>query len=176
MALLADLPVELLAEIVHDVFDSYDSNPLDIICINATFKDLGLRLLYTHLRFHSIRQLSAFASGSSQLCGGGEDGKRTQGLVGRSLSSNECPKVPYLPKTLTVTLSGGPDDFQVFRYLTGVFQRCGAVSAEDSKDGTIRQVPLDLLSLCLHSYAMNPHLRCIYEALSLVKYVHLFFP
>lgn len=145
MACLEDLPVELLAEIVFILFYGHpDASLLSILCINALIKDLLLRVLYTHLRFRSIRQLSAFAN---------------DGLVA------------YHPKTVTVTLSGGTADFDVFRQLAGVFKRCGAVGGDCSlaESGKTKQVSLDLLSLCLHSHTRNPQLRYIFEALSLVK-------
>ncbi len=146
MARLSDLPVELLSEIVFILFYGHpDTNLLSILCINLLFRDLSLRLLYTHLRFHSIRQLSTFA-------------------VGR-----EPKELAYRPKTLTVTLSGGTADFDVFRHLAGVLRRCGAVGAGPSESTKTEQVSLDVLSLCLHSHARSPHLRFIYEALSLVK-------
>lgn len=150
MALLRDLPVELLTEIIYILFYDHDdeTNPLNVLCINLLFKDLVLRLLYTHLRFRSTRQLSLF----SQKKGPEE--------------------LAYRPKTLTVTLAGGAADFDVFRQLAGVLKRCGAVSAEASENGNPKQVELDVLSLCLHSHERNPHLRYIYDALSLVKYVH----
>ncbi|OCH84351.1 hypothetical protein OBBRIDRAFT_415130 [Obba rivulosa] len=156
---LTSLPVELLLEIVtlalHD-----NAHPTDVLCTNKVFLQLGQRILHTHIHFQSITQLTLFAQQSAPLvCG---------------------------PKTVSVSLAGGAATFDVFVHLGAAFRRCIAAARKasahahadsqggdsvggsgDTENSAGAKVPLDLLSLCLHSHARNPNLPHIYEALSL---------
>ncbi|KAI0752880.1 hypothetical protein C8Q80DRAFT_482968 [Daedaleopsis nitida] len=169
---LSFIPIELLQEILAFALHIHP-RPTAVLCVNRTFFELGQPLLHAHLRFRSITHLTLFA-------------KSTAALV--------CA-----PRSLEIKLAGGEADFEVFKHLTGALRRClqsirvasgssagHAVSGnatnaplhdvcaendphatEDASRG--EQVPLDVLSLQLHSHSRNPHLSYIYEALSLAN-------
>lgn len=150
---LAQVPIELLQEILAFALYGHDC-PSAVLCANKTFYELGQPLVHTHLRFYSITQLHLFAAGQAPLI---------------------CP-----PKSIVIALAGGAADFQVFRHLAGALRRCQKARsisnsvADDEPDGRDEQsapsqLPLELLSLRLHSHSSNPHLSYIYEALSLAK-------
>ena len=162
---LSSLPVELLEEIIDFALDDHPVRN-DILRVNKTFLQLGQPLLHAHLQFQSLKQLIRFSQGTTLLA---------------------CA-----PRSLEVYLagaSGGAAIFDAFQHLESALQRClrsvralrlaqkhgrlgsppGDKSAEDKGDDAIAQVPLELLSFCLHSHNSNPNLHYIYEALSLVK-------
>ena len=98
-----------------------------------------------------------------------------------------------------ITLAGGTADFEVFKHLTGALRRClrslntsprayrtpttftsatkrqPGFAPDNSSGGDgdgkyeYTQVPLEQLSLRLHSHSRNPLLSYIHEALSLAK-------
>ncbi|TBU23354.1 hypothetical protein BD311DRAFT_768597 [Dichomitus squalens] len=149
----ATVPVELLREILaHALCDH--PRPGELLCVNKLFYELGQPLLYADLDFRSITQLILFSEGTSPLV---------------------CT-----PRTLTVALAGGSADFEVFKYLAAALRRCLSTSASRTEEGGIEseseermgndgKVPLELLSLRLHSHSGNPHPSYIYEALALAN-------
>ncbi|KAL1939073.1 hypothetical protein VTO73DRAFT_10333 [Trametes versicolor] len=146
---LSRVPVELLQLILAFALDG-NSQPSDVLRVSRTFLELGQLILHARLRFRSIHQLILFSEGSSTLA---------------------CA-----PKTLSITLAGGSADFEVFKHLAAAFERCrktlrsfDKLRGSTSGDAEITQVPLELLSLRLHSHMNNPYLGYIYEALSLAN-------
>ncbi|EMD37108.1 hypothetical protein CERSUDRAFT_155594 [Gelatoporia subvermispora B] len=137
---LKGLPVELLLEIVTLALHN-NPQPTDLLCVNKVFLQLGQRVLHTHIYFSNTPQLTCF-------------GEQTTPLV--------C-----CPKTVSVSLAGGAATFDVFVHLGAVLRRCLAFWRNTDDDLVEAKLPLDLLSLCLHSHARNPNLPHIYEALSL---------
>ncbi|KAH9847010.1 hypothetical protein C2E23DRAFT_533661 [Lenzites betulinus] len=146
----SQLPVELLQLIIAFSLTG-NPKPSDVLCISRVFLELGQPLLHGRLQFRSIQQLILFSKTTSTL---------------------SC-----LPKELSVTLAGGSADFEVFKYLAAALERCrNTLRAsdklhEDGPDnaGEVTQVPLQLLSLRLHSHTNNPHLGYVYKALSIAN-------
>lgn len=151
---LAEVPIELLQEILEYAL-SIHTRPGELLCVNKTFFNLGQPILHAHLNFNSIFQLIRFAESPLPLA---------------------CH-----PRTMIIALAGGTADFEVFKYLALAFRRClgSRVTPRRHLDGDgckaydcceeDTKVPLDLLSLRLHSHNGNPHLNSIYEALALAK-------
>lgn len=143
---LRDLPLEVLEQILTLAISIHPS-PRNVILVNRTFHDIGIHFLYTRLRFKTIRQLSLFS--------------QTPSLV------------PYLPQEVTVTLSGGTADFQVFHYLAGVFKKCISDGISEQHFSNLADspvaLPMDRLYLRLNSHMSNPNLHQIYDALVLAK-------
>ena len=150
---LAVVPVELLQEILGLALYGH-RRPADLLCVNKTFFKLGQSILHAHLDFRSIGQLILFSEGTAQL---------------------SCH-----PKTLVIALAGGEADFEVFKHMAAALRRCLSTaslqadvgsndlgSSSPYLDGT--KLPLELLSLRLHSHSGNPHLSYVYEALALAK-------
>ena len=150
---LAVVPVELLQEILALALRGH-RRPAELLCVNKTFFKLGQSILHAHLDFRSIGQLILFSEGTTRL---------------------SCT-----PKTLAIALAGGSADFQIFKYMAAALRRClywiassqADVGSNDFcnssySDGT--KLPLELLSLRLHSHSGNPHLSYVYEALALAK-------
>lgn len=136
---LLNLPLELLIEITSLILDGHPC-PSDLLCVNKLFCKLGQLILHSHLNFRSIDQLTLFASNTSPLA---------------------C-----LPRSIVVTLAGGLADFDVFRYLSTTLRRCRtSVPGTDFTEPNA-QLPLELMSLCLHSHSRNPNQQYIYEALA----------
>ncbi|CDO78263.1 hypothetical protein BN946_scf184491.g8 [Trametes cinnabarina] len=152
---LAQVPIELLQEILTYALEG-NSSPANVLSVNRQFLNLGRPLLHAHLCFRSINQLIRFARGTEALA---------------------CS-----PRSLSITLAGGMADFEVFNHLAAALQRCKrsmrarnkqqSQSLEETPseqtEGPV-QVPLDMLSLRLHSHTNNPYLGYIYEALSLAN-------
>ena len=151
---LAVVPIELLQEILGLALCDHRC-PAELLCVNKTFFKLGQSMLHAHLDFHSISQLILFSEGTGRL---------------------SCA-----PKTLSVSLAGSSADFEIFKHMAAALRRC-LCSTEPSQedmdkddfgdnssctDGT--KLPLERLSLRLHSHSGNPHLSYLYEALALVK-------
>ena len=142
MISLLDLPLELLLEITALVLDD-NTCPSHFLRANKLFHKLGLPLLHSHLTFRSVNQLVLFAR-------------------------EEAP-LTCLPKSIVVALAGGFADFDVFRHLAAAIQRCrSAVQGSDLAERGV-QLPLELMSLCLHSHSRNPNQQFIYEALTQTK-------
>ncbi|KAI9070369.1 hypothetical protein FKP32DRAFT_1558101 [Trametes sanguinea] len=150
---LSQVPLELLQEILTYALEDGRS-PANVLSVNRQFLELGQPLLHARLRFRSINQLILFSQGKGDLI---------------------CP-----PRSLSITLAGGMADFEVFKYLAAALERCRRSTralkkqrhGESSPSATLElvdQVPLELLSLRLHSHTNNPHLGYIYEALSLAN-------
>ena len=135
--MLLDLPTELLWEVLTAAL-GYNTAPADIFCAHSRFRTIGYRILYTRLRFRTVRQLAEFAQHTTPA---------------------PCP-----PRELSVTLSGGTVDFDVFKYLADALTRCARAHGGDSQ-----KAPLELLSLCLNSHASNPNLGDIYRALVIAR-------
>ncbi|KAI0768284.1 hypothetical protein BD413DRAFT_479577 [Trametes elegans] len=148
----ARVPVELLQEFLAYALETSPA-PADLLSVSRTFLELGQPLLHARLRFRSINSLILFSQGAAPLV---------------------CA-----PKSLSVTLAGGSADYEVFTYLAAALKRCRrSLQADETRQegpgGTgepeeATQVPLELLSLRLHSHINNPHLACVYEALSLAN-------
>lgn len=147
----SSFPAELIESILA-VSIPTDSTPAHVLCVNSTFYAIGSRLLYTKLRFRTIRQLAWFTKLSSP--------------------------VPYLPREISVCLAGGTVDFSTFRYLKDVFRRCLRPKSCDILDLDLSPfatghntatLPLDMLYLRLNSHASNPGLHHIYDCLALAK-------
>ncbi|KZT01346.1 uncharacterized protein LAESUDRAFT_486351 [Laetiporus sulphureus 93-53] len=147
---LTFVPVELLLDILSLALQGHP-RPTDVLCVDKSFAELGQRILHSDLRFRTVRQLIRFSEERAVLA---------------------CP-----PKTLTISLSGGAASFDVFLHLAVALRRCRMTltmleQQEGPHDQTAQQqtqVPLDLLSLCLHSHTRNPSLEHIYEALSMAN-------
>ncbi|KAI0640407.1 hypothetical protein C8Q79DRAFT_921563 [Trametes meyenii] len=142
---LARIPVELLQQILAFALEA-NPTPSDVLSVNKAFHELGQTLLHARLQFCSINQLILFSQGTMPLA---------------------CA-----PRTLTVALAGGSADFEVFKHLAAALERCRRSRQSTDKNGApegAAQVPLDLISLRLHSHISNPHLGYIYEALSLAN-------
>ncbi|KAI0634001.1 hypothetical protein C8Q77DRAFT_1055648 [Trametes polyzona] len=156
---LAYVPVELLRLILVFALDDHPA-PSNVLRVSRVFHELGQPVLHARLRFHSIQQLIRFSEDISPLA---------------------CA-----PKSLSVSLAGGTADFEVFKHLAAALGRCrrtlvrmrsdrarGRAGHENGPperaEGEITQVPLELLSLRLHSHTNNPHLGYVYEALSLAN-------
>ncbi|KAI0357880.1 hypothetical protein OH77DRAFT_1311352 [Trametes cingulata] len=147
---LSRVPVELLQEILAFALETHP-HPSDVLTVNKAFLELGQPLLHARLRFHSINQLILFSNGTEPLA---------------------CA-----PKSLCITLAGGSADFEIFKHLAAALERCRrslrAADKRRARSGenveVVNQVPLELLSLRLHSHTNNPHLGYIYEALSLAN-------
>ncbi|KAI0824533.1 hypothetical protein BC628DRAFT_1410930 [Trametes gibbosa] len=146
------LPVELLQQVL--AFSLADHPiPSDVLCVSHAFLELGQPFLHARLQFQSIHQLILFSQTTSPL---------------------SC-----VPKALSVTLAGGSADFEVFKHLAAALERCrNTLRASDKirensnrrgHAGEVTQVPLELLSLRLHSHTNNPHLGYVYEALSIAN-------
>ncbi|KAL6306914.1 hypothetical protein BKA93DRAFT_125469 [Sparassis latifolia] len=135
------IPVELLLEILTLALDEHLC-PTDVLRVNHTISELGQHILHSNLHFRSIGQLTVFA-------------RETTPLV--------CP-----PKSLVITLAGGSASFDVFLHLADALLRCKQ-SIDDEERKQDKPVPLDLLSLCLHSHTRNPHQKYIYDALTLAN-------
>lgn len=136
---MLQLPPELLSEIVSQTL-AVSSSPTHLLRVNSQFYAIGTHVLYSRLRFRSIRQLLLFS---------------------QSLS---LP--PYLPREIHVVLSGGTADFDVFKYLANAITRCIQVVQEGSESA---KLPLELMYLQLNSHTLNPNLGDIYDALILIK-------
>ncbi|KAI8972432.1 hypothetical protein BD414DRAFT_425992 [Trametes punicea] len=148
--LLSQMPADLLQEIVKYALEG---NPFagDVLSVNKQFLAVGQPLLHARLRFRSINQLILFSRGTSPLA---------------------C-----VPRSLSISLAGGSADFEVFKHLAAALERCrrsvrvtdktGLREAGDANADGVPQIPLDSLSLRLHSHMNNPHLGC--EALSLAN-------
>ncbi|KAI8972430.1 hypothetical protein BD414DRAFT_581328 [Trametes punicea] len=149
---LSQIPVELLQEILKYALED---NPCaaDVLSVNKQFLAVGQPLLHARLRFRSINQLILFSRGTSPLA---------------------C-----VPRSLSISLAGGSADFEVFKHLAAALERCKRSvrvtdtsrlhEAGDANADGVPQIPLDSLSLRLHSHMNNPHLGYIYEALSLAN-------
>ncbi len=141
MTVLFHLPFEIWSEILSFALQIHGV-PGDVLCVNSSFCDIGTRILYSRLQFHTIRQLSLF-------------------------SKTSYPPA-YPPRTVEVTLAGGTADFDVFRYLAAAFKRCNSPSTH-SGEPPASPLSLDLLSLCLNSHVSSPSLQYIYDALVSVR-------
>lgn len=158
--LLSDLPVELVNEILAYALRVHPT-PSSILAVNSAYLWLGLPLLQCHMRFRSAAGLASFVNGTfTTVC---------------------------IPRTVTVDLSGGNADFQVFESLRIVLSRFGChVNAEAldapqpllglrNASGLLeamespRTLGLEEVFLRLHSHAQNPNLANIYRALVLIK-------
>ncbi|KDQ50975.1 hypothetical protein JAAARDRAFT_211412 [Jaapia argillacea MUCL 33604] len=177
---LSNLPTELLLEIIYHVLGLYpdqiprldidvekytlpNSWPSSLLTLNSSFDSITQHLLYTHLRFRSTRQLQLFARRLNHLTTGGH-------------------KLPYPPKTISVTLAGATADFYVYVYLRDVLLTClgHPPYAESNGSGEVSQnsapgggkLELDALRLCFNSYASHRipshNMELIRDALSLV--------
>lgn len=139
--MVLQLPPELLSEILAYALDVHP-RPGDILCVHSQWLALGVHIVYTRLHFRSVRQLSLFSKGTTQL--------------------------PCATRALHLTLSGGSADFEVFRYLRDAIERLCHRAAEATGLNPTR-LNLELLSLRLHSHTSNPNLRHVYDALVVVK-------
>ncbi|KAI0795557.1 hypothetical protein C8Q75DRAFT_456470 [Abortiporus biennis] len=147
---LSNLPFELLTDILTFALSDPRVTPIPIFLTNHLFYNIARECIYTHLYFTSTRSLRHFIDT----------------LKSHSL---ELPR----PRTITLKFSGGAADFEVFILLAWVFRRYASGAMEGLDTNTGSEAPLsldlDLLNLCLNSHARNPHLRYVYEALSLVN-------
>ena len=151
---LAAVPIELLQAILVQALCDHP-RPGELLSVNSVFYELGQPILHANLSFRSITQLILFSEGTSPLFSA--------------------------PRTLTITLAGGSADFEIFKYMAAALRRClrsiadlrgtkgGDPLAFDKGTERGTKVPLELLSLRLHSHSGNPHLSYIYEALALAK-------
>ncbi len=151
---LAVVPVELLQEILAFALCGHHRSA-ELLCVNKMFFKLGQSILHAHLDFRSISQLILFSEGTTRL---------------------SCA-----PKTLAIALAGGSADFEVFKHMAAALRRClsSTVASQGDADGKDlsgnsscldgTKLPLELLSLRLHSHSGNPHLSYIYEVLALAK-------
>lgn len=165
---LTSLPTELIEEILTRAIELHP-HPAQILCTHSVFNEIGSYILYSHLHFNSIGQLSAFVS-------------------------NKKDAIPHQPRELIVNLAGGTTAYTAFQYLGDVLKKCLAdskragnsgfcsastdlsrASAANTCDGhtpasaSASALPLDLLSLRLNSHVNNPNLHDIYDALILAK-------
>ena len=150
---LAVVPVELLQEILALALCGH-RRPADLLCVNKTFFKLAQSTLHAHLDFRSIGQLILFSEGTTRL---------------------SCT-----PKTLVIALAGGEADFEIFKHMAAALRRCLSTASLQADVGSNdignnspyldgAKLPLELLSLRLHSHSGNPHLSYVYEALALAK-------
>ncbi|OBZ66455.1 Double-strand break repair protein MRE11 [Grifola frondosa] len=135
------VPTELLLQIIALALHEHPC-PSDVLRVNKLFMQIGLPILHTHLHFTAITQLSLFSQRTDRLA---------------------CS-----PKSLSITLPGGPADFEVFRHLTDALRSCKSSRSTSKSSDT--PVPLDLLSLRLSLQPGNSHLHHIYEAMTLANH------
>ena len=138
---MLQLPPELLSDILTFALDAHPK-PGDVLCVHSSIYSLGGHVLYSRLRFTSVRQLWSFSQGNSTL--------------------------PCAPRVIAVELPGAGKNFDVFRSLRGVLDRC-IRRAETSAEQPATRLPLELLSLRLNSHTVDPNLEEIYHALMLAK-------
>lgn len=142
---LLSLPVELISSILSFSLDD-NPHPSSVLLVNSNFKNIGLSLLHSSLRFRTTAQLELFIENSGLL---------------------SCS-----PRSLSVTLAGGTSDFRLFHLLIAVFNLCiGAQMAYNGKDNNHGdgRLSLKLLNFCLNSHTSDPNLHLIRSALILVK-------
>lgn len=80
------------------------------------------------------------------------------------LFTQDRAPLPCAAREIRIILPGGTVNFDVFRHMQDVFRRCLEWSGNRGE-----RLPLELLSLRLHSHTSNPNLRDIHGALILVE-------
>ncbi|GJE98721.1 hypothetical protein PsYK624_149560 [Phanerochaete sordida] len=136
---MLQLPPELLSDILTYVLDTHP-RPSDVLCVHSCVYGPGSHVLYSRLRFTSVRQLSRF--------------------------SRDHAPLPCAPQVIAVQLPGAGENLDVFRHLRGVLQRC-MQRVETSEQPA--SLPLELLSLRLNSHTHDPHIEEIHHALVLAN-------
>ncbi|KAI0922983.1 hypothetical protein AcW1_002512 [Taiwanofungus camphoratus] len=140
---LSRIPVELLSEILFLALHEHPC-PSHVLRVDKSFLQFGQRILHSQLHFRTIRQLVLFLDQVAPLA---------------------CP-----PKSITIDLAGGAADFDVFFHLAVAMRRCRCnVVGSCSEQPVQAPLPIELLSLRLHSHARSQKLEYIYEALKLVN-------
>ncbi|KAI0826086.1 hypothetical protein BC629DRAFT_1668235 [Irpex lacteus] len=141
---LTSLPTELIEEILARAIELHP-HPAQILRTHSVFNEIGSYILYSHLHFNSIGQLSAFVS-------------------------HKKDAVPHQPRELTVNLAGGTTAYTAFQYLGDVLKKsANTCDGHAPASAFASALPLDLLSLRLNSHVNNPNLHDIYDALILAN-------
>lgn len=141
MPLTNPLPTELLLEILAQL--PVNSNPLDILLVSSSFYHVFSELLYGHLKFRRIDQLTRFLN-----------------------TFNSTISIPRPIRSITIDVDNGLR-LGLYAHIQALFSLCTAAPHAEIDDHG--RLVLENLKFRFHTHSRGNDLSVIYDALTLVK-------
>lgn len=141
MPLTNPLPTELLLEILAQL--PVNSNPLDILLVSSSFYHVFSELLYGHLKFRRIDQLTRFLN-----------------------TFNSTISIPRPIRSIIIDVDNGLR-LGLYAHIQALFSLCTAAPHADIDDHG--RLVLENLKFRFHTHSRGNDLSVIYDALTLVK-------
>ncbi|EKM78378.1 hypothetical protein AGABI1DRAFT_129494 [Agaricus bisporus var. burnettii JB137-S8] len=141
MPLTNPLPTELLLEILAQL--PVNSNPLDILLVSSSFYHVFSELLYGHLKFRRIDQLTRFLN-----------------------TFNSTTSIPRPIRSITIDVDNGLR-LGLYAHIQALFSLCKAAPHAEIDDHG--RLVLENLKFRFHTHSRGNDLSVIYDALTLVN-------